>query len=304
LLISQHIAMNGDDGSTDGAASWRNEGGSVIVAPSPDTELARRFPSGSFAVTPLGSTEFQRVGGDELLFADGRSRNQPYICIVTAPARAAVLRIRGQLVPEADPPPLRVEKSSALAPHLKMSAPPQGRSVSIWRASRTSLPGSRTTPSCTTCRRAAWSNTRAAAGVRATSARVRSSCCWHSGESSPIRDLLLRVMSAQNADGDWPQWFMFFERDQAVRAGDSHGDIVFWPVLALAQYLIVSGDKSLLDEQVAGATVWQHAERALALDRKRVVPDTALPRMDTEIGTTLCSQPTPRCASTCAAPGP
>ena len=51
-------------------------------------------------------------------------------------------------------------------------------------------------------------------------------------------------MRAQNPDGDWPQWFMFFERDRDVRAGDSHGDIVFWPVLALAQYLIASGDAS------------------------------------------------------------
>jgi len=276
LLISQHIAMNGDDGSTDGAASWRNEGGSVIVAPSPDTELARRFPSGSFAVTPLGSTEFQRVGGDELLFADGRSRNQPYICIVTAPARAAVLRIRGQLVPEADPPPLRVEKPSALAPHLKMSAPAAGplsqhlariADIVPWFAQN------------------AFVHYLSPRGLEQYSGGgwgTRDVCqgpvelLLALGRVEPIRDLLLRVMSAQNADGDWPQWFMFFERDQAVRAGDSHGDIVFWPVLALAQYLIVSGDKSLLDEQVAGATVWQHAERALALIEKRVVPDTAL----------------------------
>jgi cellobiose phosphorylase len=69
---------------------------------------------------------------------------------------------------------------------------------------------------------------------------------------------------------------MFFQRDRAVRAGHSHGDIVFWPVLALAQYLIASGDASVLDEQVAGATVWQHAERALSLIEKRVVAGTAL----------------------------
>src|SRR6185436_18435321 len=41
-------------------------------------------------------------------------------------------------------------------------------------------------------------------------------------------------------------------------------------------YLIASGDQSLLDEPVAGATVWQHAERALALIEKRVVRGTAL----------------------------
>ena len=28
------------------------------------------------------------------------------------------------------------------------------------------------------------------------------------GRTAPVRDLLLRVFSAQNPDGDWPQWFM------------------------------------------------------------------------------------------------
>ena len=103
----------------------------------------------------------------------------------------------------------------------------------------------------------------------------------------PIRDLLLRVMAAQNADGDWPQWFMFFERERDIRAGDSHGDIVFWPLLVLSQYLIASGDAAVLDEVVpffdargadAGerATVWQHAQRALSVIDKRVIPGTAL----------------------------
>ncbi len=100
---------------------------------------------------------------------------------------------------------------------------------------------------------------------------------------APLRDLLLRVMAAQNADGDWPQWFMFFERDRDIRAGDSHGDIVFWPLLVLSQYLIASGDGAVLDEPVpffdargasAGehATVWQHAQRALSVIGKRLIP--------------------------------
>ena len=107
------------------------------------------------------------------------------------------------------------------------------------------------------------------------------------GRVQPIRDLLLRVMRAQNADGDWPQWFMFFERERNIRPGDSHGDIVFWPLLVLAQYLIASGDAGVLDERVpffdsrspdAGelATVWQHAQRALSVIEKRVIPGTSL----------------------------
>jgi cellobiose phosphorylase len=69
------------------------------------------------------------------------------------------------------------------------------------------------------------------------------------GHLPPIRDILLRLMRMQNADGDWPQWFMFFERERDIRAGDSHGDIVFWPLLVLAQYLLASGDAGVLDER-------------------------------------------------------
>jgi cellobiose phosphorylase len=276
LLISHHIALNGDDGSTAGPASWRTEDDAIVVTPAAASETARRFPNGSFAIAPLGSTEFQRVGGDELLFADGQSREQPYICIVTAPARAAVLRITGQLVTESDPPPLRVEKPGALTSQIKMNAPAAGplsqhvariADIAPWFAHN------------------AFVHYLSPRGLEQYSGGgwgTRDVCqgpvelLLALGRVEPIRDLLLRVMSAQNVDGDWPQWFMFFERDRAVRAGDSHGDIVFWPVLALAQYLIASGDASVLDEQVAGATAWQHAERALSLIEKRVVASTAL----------------------------
>jgi cellobiose phosphorylase len=276
LLISHHVALNGDDGSTSGPASWRTQGDAIVVTPAAGSETARRFLNGSFAIAPLGSTEFQRVAGDELLFADGQSREQPYICIVTAPARTAVLRMTGQLVTESDPQPLRVEKPGALTPQIKMNAPAAGplsqhvariADIVPWFAHN------------------AFVHYLSPRGLEQYSGGgwgTRDVCqgpvelLLALGRVEPIRDLLLRVMSAQNADGDWPQWFMFFERDRAVRAGDSHGDIVFWPVLALAQYLIASGDASVLDEQVAGATVWHHAERALSLIEKRVVTGTAL----------------------------
>jgi cellobiose phosphorylase len=80
---------------------------------------------------------------------------------------------------------------------------------------------------------------------------------------------------------------MFFERERNIRPGDSHGDIVFWPLVALARYLIASEDASILGEELpffdaAGdaraerATLWAHAQRALALTERRVIPGTAL----------------------------
>jgi cellobiose phosphorylase len=62
---------------------------------------------------------------------------------------------------------------------------------------------------------------------------------------------------------------------------------VFWPLVVLAQYLIATNDAGVLEERVRFfdgrspeegelATVWQHAERALALIQKRVIPGTSL----------------------------
>jgi len=102
------------------------------------------------------------------------------------------------------------------------------------------------------------------------------------GRFDALRDLLCRVFSAQNADGDWPQWFMFYPRDAHIRAGDSHGDIVFWPVVALADYLVATGDASLLDEplpcfgEAAAAPLSEHLARALAVVQRRTIAGTRL----------------------------
>jgi len=107
------------------------------------------------------------------------------------------------------------------------------------------------------------------------------------GRWEPLRDLLLRVFKAQDSDGDWPQWFMFFERERGIRPADSHGDVVFWPLLALAQYLIASEDASVLDavvpffhyegdDRAEKATIWGHVERALKVIGQRVIPGTHL----------------------------
>ena len=68
------------------------------------------------------------------------------------------------------------------------------------------------------------------------------------GRFDALRDLLTRAFAQQQPDGDWPQWFGMFERERDNRGEDSHGDIVFWPLLALARYLSASGDRSILDE--------------------------------------------------------
>lgn len=65
-----------------------------------------------------------------------------------------------------------------------------------------------------------------------------------------LRDVLLTVFSAQQSDGDWPQWFQYVPDHRQPGHRDSHGDVVYWPLLALGEYLEATGDESILQEEV------------------------------------------------------
>jgi cellobiose phosphorylase len=364
LLVCHHVALNGDDGSSEGIANWCLRGAEVSIAPAASSDLAQRFPDGDFRITPAEGTVFERVGGDELLFADGRTRQQPYVCVITAPARSMALRVRGGFVVApslslprfagegtqvaevaagetqvagvaadeiqvADAAIQRTHASDAgarmrtpgVAEHgtltvgavPSVASPPPRSGGGTGRGQQQSPPLAPPRMSLATASPLHTALIRLSdiGGWFVHNALIHylaprgleqySGGGWGTRDVSqgpvelllafarpePVRDLLIRVFNAQNPDGDWPQWFMFFERDRAIRAGDSHGDVVFWPVLALAQYLIATADASVLDERVAffdvdragaaePATVWQHVQRALGVIERRVVRGTAL----------------------------
>jgi cellobiose phosphorylase len=291
FLISNHVALNGDDGADAVPAQWRRDGQGIVVACRPDAELGRRFPHGTFRIDATPDTTIEQVGGDELLFADGRSRQQPFIVLVTAAGLSLGLRITGQLVtpaPSAAASPSTDDAAAATRfwrdmTALSVTAPPSAdvsRLVAIlpWFA-HDALIHYLAPRGLEQYSGGGW-------GTRDVS-QGPVEFLLSLGHTAPVRALLLQVFRNQNADGDWPQWFQFFERERAIRAGDSHGDIVFWPLLALAHYLLASGDGALLDETLpffdpqgdASAergSVLAHVERALALIDRRVIPGTRL----------------------------
>jgi cellobiose phosphorylase len=286
-LVSNHIAINGDDGADETSLSYIRDGDGVFVRPVPDSDVGRRFPDGGFRIDPAPGAAIQRLAGDEALFLDGISRNQPFLCLITAPATSTGFRLTGCLIPAPERTGVETDKywtdmQAGLRIHAPRSSLLAGDVVRLqeilpWFAHN------------------ALVHYLAPRGLEQYSGGgwgVRDVCqgpvelLLALGRFEAVRDLLIRVFKQQNPDGDWPQWFMFFERERNIRAGDSHDDIVLWPVLALAQYLAASGDTSLLDEAAPyfsereeGAereTIRQHVKRALAVMRRRLIPGTHL----------------------------
>lgn len=284
FLISNHVALNGDDGSASIPAGFEIDGTSAIVRAIPDSDVGRRFPDGGFVVEAAKGTLVDQIGGDELLFADDVSHNQPFLCFITAPASTAGLVIRGCLVDESVTQTGKFWET--ITSGLQISAP---------AASPHALAAERADEIFPWFIHNALVHYLSPRGLEQYSGGgwgTRDVCqgpvelLLALGRFEPMRDLLCRVFRQQNADGDWPQWFMFFERERNIRPGDSHGDIVYWPLLALAQYLSATGDASLLDESLPFfhsdesaaevASIAHHVDRALDLIRRRVVKGTSL----------------------------
>ncbi len=285
FLLCHHIALDGDETRATGPVRRELRGQDLIVAPDPDSDLGRRFPAGGFRFAPAPGTIFEQVAGDEILFLDGLSRGLPYLSLVTAPSTTIGLTIRGELVTSSPDIPAAADR----VPAMQLPALPR-------LASPFSLPLAQLDEVLPWYVHDALVHFLSPRGLEQFSGGgwgTRDVCqgpvelLLALDRPAPVRALLLRTFAAQNPDGDWPQWFTFFERERVIRAGDSHGDIVFWPVLAVSQYLLATQDASLLDERVpffdargasgaAAPTVLEHVERALGVIGARRIAGTEL----------------------------
>ena len=102
---------------------------------------------------------------------------------------------------------------------------------------------------------------------------------------------ILRIIFAQQYEesGDWPQWFML-EPYSVVQDRESHGDIIIWPLKALCDYVEATGDFAFLDETIAwrradnfdktqhADPVTRHVDKLIETVRTRFIPGTNLVR--------------------------
>jgi cellobiose phosphorylase len=110
------------------------------------------------------------------------------------------------------------------------------------------------------------------------------------GKYEEARQVLRIIFSNQNSDGGWPQWWMF-DSYSNIRADSSHGDIYYWCIIALSNYIKVTGDLKILDEilpyyhenGVASAektSLSEHVDRLINMVVISFIPGTSLVPFD------------------------
>ncbi len=91
------------------------------------------------------------------------------------------------------------------------------------------------------------------------------------GKYTEAKNILCKIFSNQNPDGGWPQWWMF-DRYSHIRSDHAHGDIYYWCIIALCDYIKVTGDPDILSEvlpyyHVAGISSAEQTPLSEHIDR-------------------------------------
>ncbi|HLY56091.1 MAG TPA: hypothetical protein VKS60_11070, partial [Stellaceae bacterium] len=263
--------------------------------PDPNFLWGQRYPNSVYHLTV--ATPVEAIGGDELLYQDGQTRNGAYVAFRTGKTRELVFSVTGSLASADTATALAARYANGIDEDTLL-APAE----SFWR----DLAGGRrfVEPSFDTLlpwlvhdamihltvphgleqyTGGAWGTRDVCQGpVEALLAL---------GRPEPVRSILDTVFAQQyETRGDWPQWFML-EPYSIIQARESHGDVIVWPLKALCDYVEATGDLDFLDAQVAWRdletlertartdTVTAHIERLIRTVTERFIPGTHLIRL-------------------------
>jgi cellobiose phosphorylase len=302
FLISHHIVLGSAEWDHRGNVSIDAANGIVQLAPHTDTLLQRHYPEAVFYLATGQRNRLETIGDDALLFADGQTRGLPYVVFQTAEVSDFTLFMTGSVLDAptayrrcqaAQQKPIDFDHDMAQAEQFWHTA---GNGLTLqtgqlgtdklqdilpWYVHNAMV--HYTTP------HGLEQFTGAAWGVRDV-CQGPVELLLATRHYPAVKAILKRVWSQQYDDtADWPQWFMF-DRYTTIQQAESHGDIILWPLQALATYIEASGDFDFLEETLPytkrtslapaepHATVFAHAVQALAAIERHFIPQTCLSR--------------------------
>jgi CRISPR-associated protein Csx3 len=294
FLITHQLVLGATEYESAGSAEIVATDGWVGCQPAREGFLAEHLPGTCFALAARDGAEMAAIGGDELLYPDALRRNGSYVVFRThAVIRCGVILTGAVGGAGALPAAVAAARSGYAAgatPAVPPTAPVRLRGASDEGVARVDevLP---------------WFTHNAAIHFSAPHGLeqyggaawgVRDVCQgsveWllAAGRHDVVRRLLQTVFAQQYPhDGSWPQWFMF-PPFRSIQEAHSHGDVCFWPVKALCDYVEASNDVGFLQAQLGYTdprhfgpvgpeeTLWAHCERVIAHVESRFVGGTAL----------------------------
>jgi len=301
FLVFGHLALGEHEYASRGQVEIDQADRRFVFRFDPDSLWGKRYPRASYRLVTSTPKAVEAIGGDELIYLDGRRRGGGYAAIRTRPTQAFAFAVVGSLTDEDQAEALSAQYAKGVDDDVLAA-----QSARVWR--------------------------RITRGVRLRNAKGEAAAidailpwlvhdamihltaphgleqysvaAWGTRDvcQGPLELLLalehdepakaiLRVVFAQQYEqrGDWPQWFML-EPYSAIQDREAHGDIVVWPLKALCDYVEATGDFAFLDEPIVwrrddnfettvhADTVAAHAAKLIAAIRQRFIPGTHLIR--------------------------
>lgn len=290
-LVCALVAFGGDDGADPMPPGLSVDEAGVTVRPPDGADILTRWPGASFRLA-WAPGAIGAVARDEALFADGASRDLPWVTLTTNPTRRLDLTLSADIVPaarlaaqhlgETPWPDFWAGLSTSIRLHAPTDTPLADEVAKLdavlpWFA-HDSLIHYLAPRGLEQYNGGAWGTRDACQGPVGLLLAL--------GRTEPLRELVLRILGAQNARGDWPQAFEFWDPASAAGQNGAHGDVVYWPLLAVGEYLAATADSTLLQESVQfvgddgptpGAPVLEHLRAALMHIGATTVPGSPLP---------------------------
>ena len=294
FLITHQLVLGAAEFEQAGEVEIFSEARWVACRPGGDSLMARQMPGAGFAIAAAAPDQVAEIGGDRLLYNSGIAHGGPYVALRTAPlGRCGVIllgTLEGTTALPAAVEAARAEFATggaAARPPLPLLRLRAGGDAGVARVDEV-LPWF--THNASIHFSAPHGLEQYGGGAWGVRDVCQGTVEWllAAGEFATVRSILETVFSQQYPhDGSWPQWFMHAPF-RHLQDAHSHGDICFWPVKALCDYVEASNDREFLEwktgytdrrdfESIGPAeTLLAHCDRVVAQCEARFVAGTSL----------------------------
>ena len=303
FLVFGHLVLGEQEFAHAGRIEIDSKRKRFTLRPDLNDRWGQHYPVAVYRLVASTQGRVEAIGGDELLYADGKRRSVGYVAIRTKPTNEFVFAVVGSMT---DPKQVDALASKYSKPvdEAQMLKPADRfwrnltRGVRV-KSSKDSADALAVDTIFPWLAHDAMIHLTAPHGLEQYTGGAWGTRDVCQGSIELLLTLehdrsvkeILRILFAQQYEesGDWPQWFML-EPYSVVQDRESHGDIIIWPLKALCDYIEATGDFAFLDETIAWRRVDDfektahadpitgHIDKLIETVRARSIPGTKLVR--------------------------